>query len=199
MRKVRFDEVLGLGDYETIRPRFRARMIEHKRRRRLLVGPEMSVLFEDHDSMLMQVQEMLRAERITSRDGIEAEIAVYNELVPPDGALLATLMIEINDPALRDARRAELFGIEEHIALELGDLRVAGTFAPEGLQPGRIAVVQYVTFVMTSDTQLALSDTTRPARFACTHPRYNYTVDIPTDARVALSADLDPRNAEAPA
>src|SRR5437588_117308 len=120
MRKVTQDELLALGAYESLRDSFRARMIAHKRERRVLLGPEMSVLFEDHDTVMLQVQEMLRAERISDPTAVQAELDTYNDLVPPDRALLATLMVEINDGALRDQRRCEYLGLDAHVALEIG-------------------------------------------------------------------------------
>ena len=115
MRKVTVDEILALGAYEQVRDRFRQRIIAHKRVRRVFVGPEMSLVFEDHDTVLMQVQEMLRAERISAPKAVREEVDVYNDLVPDDGALLGTLMLEIEDAAVREQRDTRL--------LQPGDVR----------------------------------------------------------------------------
>src|SRR3954471_19964675 len=111
MRKVTRDEILPFNAYESIRDTFRGRMIQHKKTRRVILGPEMSLLFEDHDTVLLQVQEMLRAERISDPTAVRFELETYNELVPADGALLATLMIELNDRDERERRRHEYFGL----------------------------------------------------------------------------------------
>jgi len=82
MKPVDRSEVLGLGEYEQIRERFRRRVIEDKRARRVPLGGHMTVLFENHDTVLFQIQEMLRTERISAAQAVRHEIETYNQLVP---------------------------------------------------------------------------------------------------------------------
>ncbi len=196
MRVVKADEILGLAAYEQVRDRFRQRVIEHKKARRLFLGPEMSLLFEDHDTVLHQVQEMLRAERITEASAVQFEIDTYNELLPPDGALLATLMIELHDADERERKRREYVGLDTSIALEIGAKRFVARFNAEGIYPDRIAVVQYLTFDLGPDGRALLLDEKLPARIVCTHPKYPHAVDVPMTVRSSLARDLDPANAE---
>jgi len=193
MKLVKADEVLGLGAYESVRDRFRARIIAHKKTRRVLLGPEMSLVFEDHDTVLALIQEMLRAERISDPDAIQTEIDTYNELVPPDGSLLATLMIEIVNEAERERKRRAYVGLDGTMALELGDRRVPARFAPEGLWPDRIAVVQYLSFDLDAEAHRRLGDASASARIVCEHPSYRHAVEIPAATRASLAHDLDPR------
>lgn len=197
MRKVTPDEILGLGAYEQIRDSFRSRMISHKKNRRVFLGPEMSLLFEDHDTVLLQVQEMLRTERISDPTAVRFEIDTYNELVPLDGSLLATLMIEIDDETSRERKRREYVGLDHAVALEIGDRRFVAQFAPEGLYPDRIAVVQYLRFDMVPDGIALLLDSGRPARIVSSHPKYTHSVDLSMPMRESLARDLDPANAAA--
>src|SRR5262249_23624595 len=95
MKRVERGEVLGLAEYEQIRDAFRARVIGEKRTRRVQVCPEVSAVFENHDTVLFQIQEMLRAERITKEAGISHEIDTYNELIPAQNELSATMFVEI--------------------------------------------------------------------------------------------------------
>jgi hypothetical protein len=195
MRKVTQDEILGLGAYEQIRDRFRARMIEHKKNRRVLLGPEMSLVFEDHDTVLLQVQEMLRTERITDATAVKFELDTYNELVPPDGALLATLMIEVADAEERERKRREYVGLDHAISLEIGERKFVARFAPEGIYPDRIAVVQYLRFDMAPDGHALLADASKKARIVSSHPRYAHSAEVPMPMRESLLRDLDPANA----
>ena len=103
MKKVKRDELLDLGAYEQIRERFRAAVIEEKRNRRFSVSDELSIVFENHTTVLFQIQEMLRTERITREAPIQHELETYNELIPAPGELSATLFVEIAD---RDIARA---------------------------------------------------------------------------------------------
>jgi len=93
MRPIQRDEVLPIGEYETLRERFRSRIIEEKRPRRVRVGEHISVVFENRDSVLYQIQEMVRTERITSEHAILHEIETYNDLIPGEGQLSLTLFV----------------------------------------------------------------------------------------------------------
>ena len=115
MKRIERSEILPLGDYETIRPRFRARVIEEKKHRRVHVGPRVTALFENRDSVLLQIQEMLRTERITREGAIQHEIDTYNELIPPDGALSCTMLIEIDDKDERERFLVEAKGLENAV------------------------------------------------------------------------------------
>src|SRR5262245_2072838 len=99
MKPIERGEVLGLAEYESIRDRFRARVIEEKKARRVALGPNATCVFENRDTALMQIQEMLRTERITREAAILHEIETYNQLVPGDHELSATVLIEIDDKA----------------------------------------------------------------------------------------------------
>lgn len=197
MRKVRLDDVMGLKEYEAVRPRFRERIIAHKRVRRVHLGPEMTLVFEDHDTVLSQVQEMLRAERITLPSAVAEELAVYNDLVPADGGLAATLMIEIEDPVERERKRREYLGLDDALTLQLGDARVAGAFDPLGRFDDRVAVVRFVTFALPPDGRARLLDASTEATLRVDHPKYQAAVALSPEARRSLAVDLDPVNAEA--
>src|SRR5689334_15748699 len=112
MRPIERSEILGIGEYEMIRPRFRARVIEEKRPRRVAVGEHLSAIFENRDSVLLQIQEMIRTERITAEPAIAHEIETYNELLPAENQLSLTLFVEIPDKDLRDRKLVELAGLE---------------------------------------------------------------------------------------
>ena len=123
MTPIARNEILPIGEYEAIRPHFRARVIEEKRLRRATLSPIMTVMFENRDTVLMQIQEMLRTERITSEDGIAHELETYNELLPQHGQLSMTLFIEIADKAAREQKLVDLAGLEEKVALEIAGVR----------------------------------------------------------------------------
>jgi hypothetical protein len=196
MRKVTVDELLPLGAYEQVRERFRQRVIAHKKARRVFLGPDMTVLFEDHETALLQVQEMLRAERVTAPRAVREELESYNELVPPDGALRATLMIELEDADERERVRRELVGLDERLHLALGDRVVRAEFDAYGRFDDRIAVVRYVTFPMPDDGRAALLDLAREVRLVVDHPRYQATAALSEATRRSLADDLDPESAE---
>src|SRR5215469_18971295 len=124
MKPIDRNEVMGLADYETIRERFRARVIESKKRRRVALGPNATALFENRDTVLLQIQEMLRTERITRPAAIQHEIDTYNENLPLDDELSCTVMIEIADKDARDAFLRAAAGFEQHLWLLVDGQRV---------------------------------------------------------------------------
>ncbi len=121
MKLVDRGEILGLAEYETVRERFRARVIGEKKLRRVQLGPRATAVFENHDTMLMQIQEMLRTERITRPAAVQHEIDTYNEIVPAADELSCTVMIEIVDKAERDAFLQAALGFEKHVWFVAGE------------------------------------------------------------------------------
>ncbi|MFP5345339.1 MAG: DUF3501 family protein, partial [Gammaproteobacteria bacterium] len=101
MQKLTRSDLYSLEQYAKLRNEFRAKVMEHKKHRRVDVGPHASLFFEDRLTMHYQVQEMLRAERIFEEEGIQEELEAYNPLIPDGGNWKATMLIEYEDPEER--------------------------------------------------------------------------------------------------
>jgi hypothetical protein len=196
MRLVERSEILPLGDYEAVRPRFRARVVAEKARRRARLGEHLSVLFENHDSVLLQVQEMLRTERITSEAGIAHELETYTELVPRRGELSLTLFVEIPDAALRERLLRELALLEEHVWLEVDGERFAFVGEREGREArqARTTAVHYLKATLSQAAQRALEATLEggspSAALVIDHPAYPARAELSRETCAALAADL---------
>ncbi len=190
MRPVSRTELLDLGSYEPLRERFRARIIEAKRHRRLAVGEHMTFIWENRDTMLYQIQEMLRTERITSESAIAHELETYNGLVPKDGQLSSTLMIEYNDPDERRVMLDKLASVRGEVSLRVGERQFAGVFHDQpGEEADRLPAVNYVTFDVGSiDKQL--DDPAVKVELVVTSAAYAHTVALPLAMRQQLAADL---------
>ena len=111
MRKLTVDDIMDLRAYERERVEFRRRIIELKRTRRVALGPILTILFENTDTMRWQVQEMARAERMLRDEQIAHEVETYNELIPKPGELSASLLIEYETPDERAVKLHELLGL----------------------------------------------------------------------------------------
>jgi hypothetical protein len=146
MNRVRRDELLPLGEYELIRERFRNRIIQDKKARRFSPSSELSVIFENHETVLFQIQEMLRTERITKEESIQHEIDTYNELVPLPQELSATLFVEIAEKDIRDARLVALAGMDHTFALEIAGKKIPARNETRGLLGDRTTAVHYLKF-----------------------------------------------------
>jgi hypothetical protein len=193
VKKVSRGDLLELGAYEQIRPHFRARLIEEKKRRRFQPCPELSVVFENTDTVLFQVQEMLRTERIVSESAIAHEVETYNELIPADGELSLTMFVEIPDKATRDRRLIELAGLENAVALEIDGQVVPARSETRGVIEGQTTAVHYMKVPVGAAGIGALKKAARDANasvlFLVRHPALSVRTPLPADVVLALAAD----------
>jgi hypothetical protein len=190
MRKVEVGEILDLTSYEKIRPQFVEKMIERKRPRRVHVGDALCFLFENRETVIFQIQEMTRAERTVSEEGIAAEVEVYNELVPGDDELSATLMIEIPDRSRIRPELDRMVGIDEHVFLDIGGTSVQASFDEKQFEEDRISAVQYIRFPLGPDLAARFRDPSVPVELRVDHPHYSGRTPIQGETRASLIADL---------
>jgi len=191
IRPVTLDDVVGLDRYEAIRDSVRRRIIELKRGRRLPVGPEITFVFENHDTVFFQIQEMLRAERISDLDAVRDELTVYNALLPRPGELSATMLIEITEPAQVADRLLSLIGIDEAVWLQVGAAQpIRADFEPGRSREDKLSAVQYVRFAVPAPERRAFLDPAVAVRLAIDHPNYRATAAIEGRIRASLGEDL---------
>ncbi|MCB9914776.1 MAG: DUF3501 family protein [Planctomycetes bacterium] len=157
MTRVARDEIVDLAAYEAERPAFRARMMAEKSRRRVHLGDHLTFLFENHDTVRYQVQEMLRVEGRASDADVEHELATYNELLGGEGDLGCTLLIEIDDADERDVRLREWLALPAHLYVELEDgTRVRPRIDDRQVGEERLSSVQYLAFPVAGRAPAAL-------------------------------------------
>jgi hypothetical protein len=190
MKPVTRAEILDLGEYETIRDRFRARVIEEKKRRRGRLGDRMSFVFENHDTALLQIQEMLRTERITREAAVLHEIDTYNELVPGDRELSATFMIEIDDKAERDDFLVRAAGLERAIALVCDGERSPAVVEASRLLDGRASAVIYARFALSPAARDKIARGAAALSLVVDHPAYRAEAALPSAVARSLAEDL---------
>jgi hypothetical protein len=164
-RKLTVDDIDDNRAYERIRESHRVEMIALRRRRRVAIGTIVSVAFENRHTIKFQIQEMARAERIVTDQGIQEELDTYNPLIPEAGQLCATMFIELtSDEAMREWL-PKLVGIEQSVVLQLpnGD-EVRGAVDPKhAAQLTRehvTAAVHYISFQLTAEQCAAFGEGT---------------------------------------
>jgi len=192
MRRVERSEILDLGEYERIREHFRARVIREKKGRRLAVGPNLTVLFENHDTVLLQIQEMLRTERITREAAVLHEIETYNELLGGPNELSATVMIEIVDPADRAEFLVRAKGIERHIVLAVGGDEVRASWDPFRVLDNQASAVMYLKFSLREPALSALRAGAAEVALVVDHPDVRLRATLPRGMVASLAEDLAP-------
>src|ERR1700730_1961873 len=164
MKRVERNEVMGFADYETIRDRFRSRVIEEKRARRVIVGDKVSAVFENHDTVLLQIQEMLRTERISREAAIQHEIDTYNAHIPGKDELFATVMIEVPEKEAREAFLVAARGFERQVALVVDGERQPATWERSRELEDRASAVNYLRFPLTPRAVAHLRERKKDAR-----------------------------------
>ena len=192
MAKITRRDILGPSRFTPMRDEFRKRIIALKKPRRVIVGDRCSLVFENRDTLTFQIEEMLRAEHITDEAGIQAEIDVYNDMMPDEGTLTATLFLELprsNEVDVR-AELGRFVGLDEHVTLHIGDTAVRAEFEPGRQEDDRISAVQYLRFPVPEAARAALRESGTPLRLAITHPNYQHSVDLGEDTRESLAKDL---------
>lgn len=190
MRPIDRNEILAIGEYELIRDRFRSRVIEEKRPRRVRIGEHITVIFENRDSVLLQIQEMLRTERITSESGILHEIETYNELIPGEGQLSVTLFVEIPDRALRDQMLVDLAGLEDAVSIEVDGVKARATGKREGAIEGRTTAVHYLKVNLPAEAQAAIKGKQGKVALVVDHPRYTERAELEKATLAKVAEDL---------
>jgi len=195
-RKLTLDDIADLRQYERERVEFRAHVIALKKRRRVGVGPFVTVVFENRDTIRFQIQEMARVEKLTTDEAIEGELRAYNPLIPEPGELACTLFIELtSELALRDWL-PRLVGIERTLELRIGagDDRIVIPCTPDEDHAEQLtrqeitASVHYLHFRLDPDQVAALS--AGPVALALAHPEYEHATTLGEETIAELLADL---------
>lgn len=187
-------EVLDIAQYEKARPEFRKRVLAEKELRRVAVGDHFTLLFENHLTVLYQVQEMMRIERIVDEAAIQHEIDTYNELIPPPGGLSAALLIEYDDPRERAVHLPRLLGIENHVWLRVGGLPPVGArFDTRQIGEDRVSSVQYITFALPEEHRRQWMELGQAGliRVRIDHPHYTAEAALTPAQAAALAKDLE--------
>jgi hypothetical protein len=188
-RSITRDDIMSLADYELIRKDKRQESILAKKYSRLAIGPHAMITFESWDSMWLQIQEMLRIEK-GGDEQLTDELAAYNPMVPNGRELTATLMFEIENPERRDAFLRTIGGVEDHIFLTIGNVRVAAV--PEQdvertSASGKASAVHFLHFPMDDVALAAWHDAGNVAMVQITHPAYGHAALIGADTRNYLT------------
>ena len=157
MKRVERSEILDYVTYGEQREAIRGSALRAKSVRRVLVGESFTFLFENRETVLYQVQEMMRIERIIKENDIQHELDTYNELIHPAGTVGCTLLVGIDDEVVRDQKLQEWMGLNDHIYAKLPDGSLTRpTWDPRQVGDTRLSSVQYLSFPLGPVTPVAI-------------------------------------------
>jgi hypothetical protein len=192
MKRLTQEDLLPLDEYERQRDGYRSRIIALKERRRVPLGPLMTLVFENRETLQFQIQEMIRAERIVQPDKVQDELDVYNELLPAANQLSATLLIEITDTATMKESLDRFMGLDQGrtLAITAGGESVFGQFEGGHSHETKISAVHFVRFNPSEAMRRAFADLRQPVSLTVDHHGYRETVQVAGNLREEWLSDL---------
>ncbi len=186
------DDLMSLEQYAEKRDEFRAQVLAHKKHRQVALGPNATLYFEDRLTLLYQIQEMLRIEKVFEADGINEELEAYNPLIPTGRNFKATFMIEYPDPVVRAAQLEKLVGIEDLVWMQIGGHDKVWAIADEDLERAtaeKTSAVHFMRFEVTDEMVDALKSGA-DWNMGVQHPVYTYEMVVDGETRSSLIQDL---------
>ena len=191
-RQITPADLIPDADYAKERRERRAGLLPIKRLRRVPLGPVCTFIFENYDTMLFQVQEMLLTEK-GGAEQVPDELAAYNPLIPQGSELVATVMFEIDDEVRREQTLARLGGVEDAFFVQVGETRAAGV--PEGdvertREDGKTSSVHFLRFALTSDQVARFRDPATQILIGCDHEQYSHLAGLTPATRAELAKDF---------
>ena len=193
MDKISRESLWSLEHYARIRNQFRAEVMAHKKLRRVALGENMSLIFEDEKTIRYQIQEMLRIEKTFEEDGIQDELDAYNPLIPDGRNFKCTMMIEYPDPEIRKIELRKLKGVEAKVFVQVEGREKVWAIADEDLErenDEKTSSVHFMRFELDEDMAAALKYGVA-LTIGVDHPTYSFKLDpVPAEIRASLVKDL---------
>ena len=190
---IKRDSLMSLETYARERSSFRAKVLEHKKKRTVQLGEHLTLQFEDELTIRYQVQEMLRIERIFEDQGIQGELDAYNPLIPDGSNWKATMLIEYPDAEERRRMLAMLKGIERRVWVQIEECERILAFADEDLErenEEKTSSVHFLRFELTAAMRERLRRGAR-VTVGVDPPQYHAVAELRPEVRAALAADLN--------
>jgi len=186
------EDLMSLEQYAERRPEFRRQVLAHKKYRQVMLGPNATLYFEDRLTLLYQIQEMLRIEKIFEADGINEELEAYNPMVPSGRNFKATFMIEYTDPEVRAVQLEKMVGVEDMVWMRVAGFDKVWAIADEDLDRStetKTSAVHFMRFEISDEMAGSLKDGADWV-IGVQHPVYTYDLTVDGATRVSLLNDL---------
>jgi hypothetical protein len=192
-REITRDDLMSLEQYAEQREEFRQQVLAHKKYRQVALGPNATLYFEDRLTLLYQIQEMLRIEKVFEADGINEELEAYNPLIPAGRNFKATFMIEYADATVRAAQLEKMVNIEDLIWMQIGEHDKVWSIADEDLERSNETKTSAVHFLRFEVSDAMAQDLKAGAEWqiGVQHAVYTYDMRVEGDTRASLLNDLD--------
>ena len=192
MKTLNKESLLDIIEYEKVRHNYRKEIIDYKINRRIALGPNVTMVFENEKTLSFQIQEIMRAERLVHDEQIQEEIEVYNSIMPPNGGLSATLFIEITDESKIKSVLNDFIGLTDgdNLYFEVGNEKVFAKFEEGREEEDKISSVHYVQFYFNQNQKDQLADLFQNVNIVIDYKNYVHSVSVKDEMRQSLVNDL---------
>ena len=192
MKPIVLSDLMNIIEYEKVRNDYRSELMDYKKKRRISLGPNITITFENRKTMKFQIQEMMRAERMVHDNQIQEEIDVYNSLLPLVNGLSATLFIEVTDEAQIRPVLSQFIGLTEGKAVyfEIEDEKVYAEFEIGREESNKISSVHYIQFNFNANAKAAFLENPESVKLIIDYKNYNYSETINEEMHKSWSEDL---------
>ena len=192
MKSLASDTLMNIIEYEKVRHTYRQDIIAYKKNRRISLGPNVMLTFENEKTLTFQIQEIMRAERLVQDEQIQEEVDVYNTLMPPENGLSATLFIEVVEEAKIRPVLNKFIGLTDHqtLYLDINGEKVYAEFEQGREEENKISSVHYVQFLFSNEQKNNFTDSESETMLGIDYKDYKYTETVPDGLQRSLCEDL---------
>ncbi len=192
MKQLSADKMLNIIEYEKVRNGYRKDIIEYKKHRRIKIGPNLALVFENERTLSFQIQEIMRAERIVHDEKIQEEIDIYNSIMPPKNGLSATLFIEVIQEDQIKPVLNQFIGLTngKTIFLDFDGEKVFAQFEQGREEEDKISSVHYLQFNLDDKQIEMLADYNSDLKTGIEYNKYSYLVKLSNHTKNSLYQDV---------
>ena len=192
MKSLASDTLMNIIEYEKVRHTYRQDIIAYKKNRRISLGPNVMLTFENEKTLTFQIQEIMRAERLVHDEQIQEEVDVYNTIMPPENGLSATLFIEVVEEAKIRPVLNKFIGLTDHqtLYLDINGEKVYAEFEQGREEENKISSVHYVQFLFSNEQKNNFTDSESETKLGIDYKDYKYTKTVPDGLQRSLCEDL---------
>ena len=192
MKPIVLSDLMNIIEYEKVRNDYRSELMDYKKKRRISLGPNITITFENRKTMKFQIQEMMRAERMVHDNQIQEEIDVYNSLLPLVNGLSATLFIEVTDEDQIRPVLSQFIGLTEGEAVyfEIEDEKVYAEFEIGREESNKISSVHYIQFNFNATAKAAFLENPESVKLIINYKNYNFSEMVNEEMHKSWSEDL---------
>ncbi len=192
MKTLSASTLMNIIEYEKVRHTYRQDIIAYKKNRRISLGPNVMLTFENEKTLTFQIQEIMRAERLVHDEQIQEEVDVYNTIMPPENGLSATLFIEVVEEAKIRPVLNKFIGLTDRqsLYLDINGEKIYAEFEQGREEENKISSVHYVQFQFSSEQKNNFTDSESKIKLGIDYKDYKYTETVPVGLQRSLCEDL---------